>query len=76
MIRITYQREKCIGCNYCVEHAYERWRISKKDGKVTLIDGENKKGFYTVLTGNDEYEANLNAAKVCPVKIIRVEKIK
>ncbi|PJB13968.1 MAG: ferredoxin [Flavobacteriales bacterium CG_4_9_14_3_um_filter_32_8] len=76
MIRITHQREKCIGCNYCVELAFERWRISKKDGKVTLIDGINKKGFYTTLTGDDEYEANLNAAKVCPVKIIRVEKVK
>ena len=76
MIRITYQREKCIGCNYCVEHAYERWRISKKDGKVTLIGGINKKGFYTALTGDDEYESNLSAAKVCPVKIIRVEKVK
>ncbi len=76
MIRITHQREKCIGCNYCVELAFDRWRMSKKDGKVTLIEGKNKKGFYTALTGNDEYEANKSAAKVCPVKIIRVEKVK
>ena len=50
--------------------------MSKKDGKVTLIEGKNKKGFYTALTGDDEYEANKSAAKVCPVKIIRVEKVK
>lgn len=76
MIRITHQREKCIGCNYCVEFAYHRWRMSKKDGKVTLIEGNNKKGFYTAVAGDDEYEENMNAAKACPVKIIRVEKIK
>jgi len=76
LIRISHQREKCIGCNYCVELAFDRWRMSKKDGKVTLIEGKNKKGFYTALTGNDEYEANKSAAKVCPVKIIRVEKVK
>ncbi len=76
MIRITHQRAKCIGCNYCVEFAYERWRISKKDGKVTLIGGINKKGFYTAKVGDDEYQANINAAKACPVKIIRIEKIK
>ena len=44
MIRIIHQREKCIGCNYCVELAFDRWRMSKKDGKCTLIGGKNKKG--------------------------------
>ncbi len=76
MIRISHQREKCIGCNYCVELAFERWRMSKKDGKVTLIDGKNKKGFYTAIVGDDEYDVNISAVKVCPVKIIRVEKVK
>jgi ferredoxin len=75
MVIITHQREKCIGCNYCVELAYERWRMSKKDGKVTLIGGENKKGFYTARTDDEEYEANVKAAEVCPMKIIHVKKI-
>jgi len=76
MIRITHQREKCIGCNYCVEIAYDRWRMSKKDGKCTLIEGKNKKGFFTAVVGDDEYITNMNAAKACPVKIIKVEKVK
>ena len=59
MIRITHQREKCIGCNYCVEIAYDRWRMSKKDGKCTLIEGKNKKGFFTAVVGDDEYIANV-----------------
>jgi len=51
MIRITQQREKCIGCNYCVELAYDRWRMSKRDGKCTLIDGK-------IIKLNTKFTAN------------------
>jgi len=76
MVRIVQQRAKCIGCNACVEAVHHRWRISRKDGKCTLVGGIDKKGFYTVTVGDDEYEANLAAAKHCPVNIIKVEKVK
>ncbi|HRP60397.1 MAG TPA: ferredoxin, partial [Vicingus sp.] len=33
-------------------------------------------GFYTAVVGDDEFDANVNAAKACPVKIIKVEKVK
>jgi ferredoxin len=75
MVIISHQRDKCIGCNYCVELAFDRWRMSKKDGKVTLIGGENKKGFYTVRTIDYEYEDNLKAAQACPMNIIQVKKV-
>lgn len=75
MIRITQQRDKCIGCNYCVEAAYDRWRMSKKDGKCTLIGSTEKRGFHSVVVGDDEYEDNFVAANVCPVKIIKVEQL-
>lgn len=75
MIRITQQRDKCIGCNYCVEAAYDRWRMSKKDGKCTLIGATEKRGFHSVVVGDDEYEDNFVAANVCPVKIIKVEQL-
>lgn len=76
MVRIIQQRDKCIGCNICVEFAKFRWRISRKDGRCTLIGGKEKRGFYIVLTGDDEYEVNSAAAKHCPVKIIKIEKVK
>jgi ferredoxin len=72
---ISHQRNKCIGCNYCVEFAPQRWRMSKKDGKVTLLGGEDKKGFYTVRVTQDELEANVKAAKACPMNIIQVKEI-
>lgn len=73
MLVITHQREKCIGCNYCVELALEHWRMSKKDGKATLIGGENKKGFYTLRTNDADYDKNKKAAEACPVNIIKVK---
>lgn len=74
MIRIVHLRQKCIGCNACVEVAPWRWRMSKKDGKSVLIEGKGKKGIYRAAVGEDELEENLQAAKNCPVKIIRIEK--
>ena len=75
MVRIVQYRAKCIGCNACVEAAFYRWRISQKDGKCTLIEGKEKKGIYTVLVSDDEYESNLIAARNCPVNIIKIEKV-
>lgn len=74
MVRIHFQRAKCIGCNACVEAAPDRWRVSKKDGKCNLVGGTEKKGFYHTLAADDEWEANQRAAANCPVKIIRVER--
>lgn len=73
MIRITQQRAKCIGCNACVEAADYRWRISKKDGKCTLVGGIEKKGFYTLVVNDHELAENLLAAQNCPVNIIKIQ---
>lgn len=73
-VRIIQYRQKCIGCNACVEAAPQRWRMSKKDGKSVLLGATQKKGIYSVIVHPDEYEPNLEAAKNCPVHIIKVEK--
>lgn len=72
MITIIHQRGKCIGCNYCVELAPERWRMSKRDGKSVLLEGKDKKGFWTVKVGEEELLENQRAAEACPVNIIQV----
>ncbi|MBK9524667.1 MAG: ferredoxin [Bacteroidetes bacterium] len=72
-VRILHRRDKCIGCNACVEAASHRWRISRKDGKCTLVGSIDKKGNFSVIVDADEYEANRIAAKNCPVRIISVE---
>lgn len=75
MVQITQQRVRCIGCNACVEAADYRWRVSKRDGKCTLVGGIDKRGFYTVTVTDDELDDNLMAAKNCPVNIIKVKQL-
>jgi ferredoxin len=75
VIQITQQREKCIGCNACVEAAPHRWRVSKKDGRCTLVGGNEKRGFYTINVPDIEKEENELAAKNCPVSIIWVKEL-
>ena len=75
MIEITQQRNKCIGCNACVEASYSRWRMSRKDGKSMRMDGVKKRNVYSVIVGNDEYKENRKAANNCPVRIIRLKQL-
>lgn len=72
MVIITQKRDKCIGCNYCVELAYDQWRMSKKDGKSVLLGAVNKKGFHTVKVDDEYLDENLKAAEACPVNIIKI----
>lgn len=74
MIVVTLQREKCIGCNYCVELAPAQFQMSKKDGKSVLLKAVDRKGFHTMKSADfailEECES---AARACPVKIISVK---
>lgn len=74
MIRILQHRHKCIGCNACVEVDKYRWRMSRKDGKCTLIGGTEKKGWFSVVVEEDELPAVEAAARHCPVNIIRFDR--
>lgn len=73
MLTITLQRAKCIGCNYCVELAPEKFVMSRKDGKSVLLHSVDKKGFHTLKEADmTQAESCENAAKACPVKIITI----
>lgn len=73
MPRIFFQRNKCIGCNACVEAAPNRWRVSRSDGRCFLIGGVEKRGIYQTTITYEELDDNLRAAVNCPAKIIKVE---
>lgn len=76
MVIITLHRNKCIGCNYCVELAPEQFQMSKKDGKSVLLHAKEKKGFFTIKSPDESiYENAKKAAKACPVNIIDVKNI-
>ncbi|WP_103071648.1 ferredoxin [Aquimarina sediminis] len=76
MVVVTLQRNKCIGCNYCVELAPEQFQMSKKDGKTVLLHGIEKKGFFTIKSSdNTIFDACEQATKACPVNIITTKMI-
>ena len=74
--RIIQQREKCIGCNACMEAAPARWRMSKQDGKCTLVGSVQKRDFYSVVVDEFELTENKLAMKNCPVNIIQIVQLK
>ena len=72
MPKIIYYRNKCIGCGVCYEQQPALWRMSKKDGKATLVKSLAKRHTY-VLTVSKTMEQQANGVAVgCPVKIIKV----
>ncbi|MBP9186474.1 MAG: ferredoxin [Bacteroidia bacterium] len=73
MIQVIQFRNKCIGCNACVEVDSSRWAISRKDGKCTLVGAKAKKDIYMVNVPDFQLEELKKAAEVCPVKIIHVK---
>ncbi|MDO6736720.1 ferredoxin [Wenyingzhuangia sp. 2_MG-2023] len=76
MVIITLQRNKCIGCNYCVELAPEQFQMSKKDGKSVLLRAQEKKGFFTLKSPDESiFDGAFEAKKACPVKIIEVKQM-
>lgn len=76
MIIVTLRREKCIGCGYCADVAGEYFSISSADGKSELAGAVEKKGFFTLRTGDGlAYEPCRMAGENCPVHIIEVKRV-
>lgn len=73
MPKLIHYRQRCIGCNACVEIAYSRWRMSKKDGKAVLLGGIEKKGVHQADIRYEEVEDNLRVVEACPVNIIKLD---
>jgi ferredoxin len=47
------------------------WRMSRKDGKATLVGAEIKRNVYVLTTHNSQLRTEA-VANACPVKIIKV----
>ncbi len=70
--KVVHQREDCIGCGLCVELAPNNWFMDLSDGKAKLRRSEEKNGLYIAEISEPEVEDNLEAARNCPVNIIKV----
>lgn len=72
MQKIIHYREKCIGCAVCFEMQPDIWRMSKKDGKATLLRATDKKSIFILPIHPSMEELTAEVAKACPVKIIKI----
>lgn len=72
MPNIIHYRNKCIGCNICYEMMPQIWRMSKKDGKATLLNAIQKKQTSILQIEASLINESKNVAKACPVKIIKI----
>ena len=72
MFKIIYYRNKCIGCGICYEQQPGLWRMSKKDGKATLLKSTAKKDVFVLSVNNTIQQRTQEVARDCPVKIIKV----
>jgi len=72
MSKIIHYRDKCIGCGICVEQQPSYWRMSKKDGKATLLKSTFRKAVYVLIVSDAIQQETQGIAKLCPVKIIKI----
>ncbi len=72
MAKIIFYRDKCVGCGICFEQQPELWRMSKKDGKATLLKSTAKKEVFVLSVNNASTQQARKVALECSVKIIKV----
>lgn len=72
MPNIIHYRNKCIGCGICYEMMPEFWRMSKKDGKATLLKATVKKQIYNLPIDHELTDSSKKVAEACPARIIKV----
>jgi len=72
MPKIILYRKNCIGCGVCVEQQPALWRMNKKDGKATLLNGISKKNLFILNIRTALQIPSKAIATACPVKIIKI----
>jgi ferredoxin len=72
MPKVIHYRDKCTGCGVCYEQQPELWRMSKRDGKATLIKGLKKKDVFVMEIPDSIRDKSKEIALACPVRIIKV----
>lgn len=72
MPKIVHYRKKCIGCGICYQQQPLYWRMSKKDGKATLLNAITKKDVQLLDVGEEAAEANMQLIAACPVRVIKL----
>ena len=70
-MKITQEREKCIGCGTCVAVCKDFWTMGG-DGKSDLKGAkDNGSGIFELEV--EDAGCNKEAASACPVQIIKIQ---
>lgn len=72
MPKLIHYRDKCIGCGICYELQSELWRMSKKDGKATLVKAIQKRNVFILDINEQDALATQATVVACPVNVIKV----
>jgi ferredoxin len=72
MPKVIQYRDRCIGCGVCFELQPHLWRMSKRDGKASMINSKRKKNVFIKNIPVADSANTIQTAAACPVKIIQV----
>jgi ferredoxin len=72
MPKLVQYREQCIGCGICQELQPDTWRMSKKDGKASLLYSIQKKNIHIVSIHGSMIEISRQVIAACPAKVIKL----
>ena len=67
--RILFDKGTCIGSGACTSVCPENWELVEKNGEFKARPKKTE-------ISEDEYPSNAEAAAICPVDAIRIEKVK
>ena len=73
MPTIIQYRKKCIGCGICFELQPEYWRMSRKDGKASLVKAREKNDIHQLTIPEAAVAKTAEVVEACPVRIIRLQ---
>ena len=70
---LEHNRPDCIGCAACVAVNPKHW-VMNEDGKSDIIGAPHRPdGWQELDIGEEEFEANKEAAEACPVNVIHLK---
>jgi len=72
-MKIIHEKDKCIGCGSCAMVCSKYWKMDEH-GKAHLIDSKLNKKTQIETLEIKKLGCNKEAADVCPVQCIRMEK--
>jgi len=74
--KIIFDKEECIGAMSCLA-VNEKFWIDDNQGKVDLKNAvyNEKTKKWELIIDEEDFNINLEAAEVCPVEAIKIEKV-